>query len=35
MSEKKRVLLIIRDGWGIAKPDKFNAIDNAKKKNIS
>ena len=35
MSEKKRVLLIIRDGWGIAKPDKFNAVYNAKKKNIS
>ncbi|MBU2530847.1 MAG: 2,3-bisphosphoglycerate-independent phosphoglycerate mutase [Elusimicrobia bacterium] len=35
MSDKKRVLLIIRDGWGIAKPDKFNAVDNAKKKNIS
>ncbi|MEA3306294.1 MAG: 2,3-bisphosphoglycerate-independent phosphoglycerate mutase [Elusimicrobiota bacterium] len=35
MSDKKRVLLIIRDGWGIAKPDKFNAIFNAEKKNIS
>jgi len=30
---KKKVILIIMDGWGIAKPDKFNAIDNAKKPN--
>ncbi len=35
MPSKKRVLLIIRDGWGIAKPGKFNAVHNAKKKNIS
>lgn len=28
---KKKVLLIIRDGWGIAKPDKYNAVANAKK----
>jgi len=28
--DKKRVLLIIRDGWGIAKPDKYNAVANAK-----
>ena len=35
MTNKNRVLLIIRDGWGIAKPDKFNAVHNAKKKNIS
>ena len=34
MADKKRVLLIIRDGWGIAKPDKFNAVYNAKKPNI-
>jgi 2,3-bisphosphoglycerate-independent phosphoglycerate mutase len=26
---KKKVVLIIMDGWGIAPPDKFNAIDNA------
>ncbi len=32
--DKKKVLLIIRDGWGIAKPDKFNAVYNAKKPNI-
>lgn len=25
----KKVILLILDGWGIAKPDKFNAIDNA------
>jgi 2,3-bisphosphoglycerate-independent phosphoglycerate mutase len=27
----KKVLLIVRDGWGMAKPDKYNAVDNAKK----
>ncbi|OGR80824.1 MAG: phosphoglycerate mutase (2,3-diphosphoglycerate-independent) [Elusimicrobia bacterium GWC2_64_44] len=31
---KNKVLLIIRDGWGIAKPDKFNAVANAKKPNM-
>jgi len=31
---KKKVLLIIRDGWGIAKPDKYNAVANAKKPNM-
>ncbi|HCE97257.1 MAG TPA: phosphoglycerate mutase (2,3-diphosphoglycerate-independent), partial [Elusimicrobia bacterium] len=30
----KKVLLIVRDGWGMAKPDKFNAVDNAKTPNI-
>ncbi len=25
----KKVVFIIMDGWGIAKPDKYNAIDNA------
>lgn len=25
----KKVILLILDGWGIAPPDKFNAIDNA------
>lgn len=34
MTEKKRVLLIVRDGWGIGKPDKYNAVLNAKKPNI-
>jgi 2,3-bisphosphoglycerate-independent phosphoglycerate mutase len=29
--DKKKVLLIIRDGWGIAEPDKFNAVANAGK----
>ena len=29
--EKKKVLLIVRDGWGMAKPDKYNAVANAKK----
>ena len=28
--DKKKVLLIIRDGWGMAKPDKYNAVANAK-----
>ena len=32
--DKKKVLLIIRDGWGIAAPDKFNAVTNADKPNI-
>ncbi|MCX5785076.1 MAG: 2,3-bisphosphoglycerate-independent phosphoglycerate mutase [Elusimicrobia bacterium] len=31
---KNKVLLIIRDGWGIAKPDKYNAVDNARKPNM-
>ena len=30
----KKVILLILDGWGIAKPDKFNAIDNAKTPNF-
>ena len=29
----KKVILLILDGWGIGKKDKFNAIDNAKKPN--
>ena len=33
--DKKKVLLIIRDGWGIAAPDKFNAVTNAKTPNIT
>ncbi|HAH31229.1 MAG TPA: 2,3-bisphosphoglycerate-independent phosphoglycerate mutase [Elusimicrobia bacterium] len=32
--DKKKALLIIRDGWGMAKPDKYNAVDNAKKINM-
>jgi 2,3-bisphosphoglycerate-independent phosphoglycerate mutase len=31
---KKKVVVVIMDGWGIAAPDKFNAIDNAKTPNI-
>ncbi len=36
MSKKtaKKVILVIMDGWGLAKKDKFNAIDNAKTPNI-
>jgi len=37
MSDKKfnkKVVLLIMDGWGLAKPDKFNAIDNAKTPNF-
>ncbi len=29
----KKVILTILDGWGLAAPDKYNAIDNAKKPN--
>ncbi len=29
----KKVILLILDGWGIGKKDKFNAIDNAKTPN--
>ena len=28
--DHKKVLLIIRDGWGMYRPDKFNAVRNAK-----
>lgn len=31
---KKKVVLLIMDGWGIAPKDKFNAIDNAKTPNV-
>lgn len=31
---KKNVLLTILDGWGLGKPDKYNAIDNANTPNI-
>lgn len=27
--DKKKVLLIVRDGWGMAKADKYNAVTNA------
>jgi 2,3-bisphosphoglycerate-independent phosphoglycerate mutase len=30
----KKVILLILDGWGIGKPDKFNAVDNAKTPNV-
>ncbi|MCA9386244.1 2,3-bisphosphoglycerate-independent phosphoglycerate mutase [Candidatus Dojkabacteria bacterium] len=30
----KKAILLILDGWGMAKPDKFNAIDNAKTPNF-
>ncbi|HOW89312.1 MAG TPA: 2,3-bisphosphoglycerate-independent phosphoglycerate mutase [Elusimicrobiales bacterium] len=28
---KNKVLIIVRDGWGIAGPDKYNAVANAKR----
>lgn len=31
----KPVLLIIRDGWGMCKPGKFNAVCNARTPNVS
>lgn len=31
---RKKVILVIMDGWGIAPPDKFNAIDNAQTPNF-
>ena len=33
MKLNKKVVMLILDGWGICKPDKFNAIDNAKHPN--
>jgi len=35
MNKNKKVILIILDGWGIGKKDKFNAIDNAQTPNIN
>lgn len=32
--KKKKVVVVIMDGWGISPPDKFNAIDNAKTPNF-
>jgi 2,3-bisphosphoglycerate-independent phosphoglycerate mutase len=32
--DKKKVLLIVRDGWGMYRPDKFNAVRNAKTPNM-
>jgi len=32
--DKKKVLLIIRDGWGMYRPDKYNAVANAKTPNM-
>lgn len=34
MKYNKKVIMLILDGFGIAKPDKFNAIDNANKPNF-
>jgi 2,3-bisphosphoglycerate-independent phosphoglycerate mutase len=34
MIVEKRVLLVVRDGWGIARHDKYNAVSNARKPNI-
>ncbi len=31
---KNKVLLIVRDGWGMFRPDKYNAVDNAKTPNM-
>ncbi|KXK27381.1 MAG: 2,3-bisphosphoglycerate-independent phosphoglycerate mutase [candidate division WS6 bacterium OLB20] len=33
-TKNKRVILLILDGWGLADPDKFNAIDNADTPNF-
>ncbi len=33
-SKTKKVILVIMDGWGLAKSDPYNAIDNAKTPNI-
>ena len=33
--DKKKVLLIIRDGWGMYKPDKYNAVANAQTPNMA
>ena len=33
MKLHKKVICLILDGWGFGKPDKFNAIDNAKLPN--
>jgi len=30
----RKTILIIMDGWGLGKPDKFNAIDNARTPNV-
>ncbi|HAT73137.1 MAG TPA: 2,3-bisphosphoglycerate-independent phosphoglycerate mutase [Elusimicrobia bacterium] len=32
--DKRKVLLIVRDGWGMYRPDKFNAVVNAKTPNM-
>jgi 2,3-bisphosphoglycerate-independent phosphoglycerate mutase len=34
MSYKKKVILVVMDGWGVGKEDKFNAIYNAKTPNV-
>lgn len=33
--KNKPVLLVIRDGWGVAKADKYNAVTNAKTPNVT
>jgi len=32
--DRKKVLLIVRDGWGMYRPDKFNAVANARTPNM-
>ena len=32
---KNKVLLIVRDGWGMYRPDKYNAVRNAKTPNMT
>ncbi len=32
---KNKVLLIVRDGWGMYRPDKYNAVVNAKTPNMT
>lgn len=34
LAMRKKVILVIMDGWGIAPPDRFNAIANAKTPNF-
>jgi len=32
--DRKKILLIVRDGWGMYRPDKFNAVRNARTPNM-
>lgn len=34
MKKNKKVVMLILDGWGLGKKDKYNAIDNAKTPNF-